>query len=131
MALIEQIGRAQTITVLNNGDRFRLNNTSDESCGGAWQVEFMPGPSFVGSFVILGRNANYQTHDAAVGFMPVPYRRICIDNVARDYALAPDIITGAALILVPANALSLAILVACSSGTCDIFSLPITGPLAL
>lgn len=125
-------GRDQIISTKNDGDLFILGNTSDEDDAGGWKITFMPdgGVPFVGSIIIMRRPSGKSAFDNNVGFMPSPYRRIVVNNVASDMLWDSVPITAPGVILVAANGSSIAFVVQCTSGSARVYTRPVNGSMA-
>jgi len=123
------MGRSQRIVTATDGQLLELGDVNEVE-GGAWSVHFVPDASFTGAFIIMGRARGRGAAADGVGYSPIPYRRISLNNVAQDYAIVQDIITNTAIIIVPAAGLSVAILVNCSAGFAFVYNHPISGATA-
>lgn len=131
MAIVQTTGRRQLLTPTNNGDLFKLGNTSNEDDVGGWILTLVPTDgNFAGSFVVLGRNAMKTASDNNAPFIPIPYRTVCTNNVAADYSFSAAPITGTSMVIVPAYGIAIAVLVACTAGSANLYSNPINGPMA-
>ena len=114
-----------TVTPAVSGTPIGYGNTGDENQGGAWTFELAPDLSFDGSFVVVGRTTRVQSADSPlVPWMPIPYRRITLGNVASDYAMVSDQITNAmlpALIQVPSNGMQVGLDPVSTQGSCAVY----------
>jgi hypothetical protein len=124
-----QMGRSQRIVAGTDGQLLILGDVNEVE-GGAWAVHFVPDASFVGTLIVLGRARGRAADTDGVGFAPIPYRRISLNNVAQDYAIVQDTITNTAIIQIPSAGLSVAILVNCSAGFGFVYNHPIAGATA-
>lgn len=110
-----------------------VGNTSDEDGKGAMQFTFSPDTDFVaagGEVVVVGRTAGISTAINNVAWMPIPYRKVTINNVASDYRFATASITGPSSILVPAAGMAIGLLFSVLGGTCTIARKIVDGPSA-
>lgn len=114
-----------------NGQILSFGSTSDENPSGAWAFTFIPSIDWDGGFVVLGRPPRISTADLTVPWLPVPYRRVTVNNVCSDYAMVSDglalAVSGPYQILVPACGISIGLLVACNAGVCMIYGQKVTG----
>lgn len=103
--------------------------TSDENPSGAFAFQLVPSIDFDGGFVVVGRTPRISTADTTVPWQPIPYRRVTLDNVASDYAIVSAVIgmAGPSQILVPANGMSVGLLIACNAGQCMIYQQHMAG----
>ncbi len=83
-------------------------------------VQFNPDNLFAGNFVVMGKMLGQAADTAGMPFLPIPYRRVSLNNVASDYAMVSDAIAGPALIEIPANGMSIVILDGLDAGTMDL-----------
>lgn len=90
-------------------------------------IQFTPTVDFVGQFVVCGRNLGVAANEVDVPFVPVPYRRVNLNNLASDYTIVSDPISGVAKIAVPASGDSIALLCAISAGQMTITSWDLQG----
>lgn len=96
-------------------------------------IQFKPNANWNGSFVVAGRLLGTAADNANMPFVPIPYRRVMLADIAQDYAMVVDTITGSALIEVPANGLSICLVftVGDAPGECEIASWDLQGPSAV
>jgi hypothetical protein len=95
-------------------------------------VQFSPSINFDGAFVVEGRVMGTASDSANVPFVPIPYRRVSLANVAQEYAIVTDAITGAATIQIPANGLSVVLQMSVpTQGYCDIVMWDLQGSSAI
>ena len=129
MADIFPAGSPFRILPAQNGQTLSFGSTSDENPNGAWHLMFVPSVDYDGSIAVVGRTPRISTADLTVPWIPVPYRRITLNNVASDYAIVSTAITldGPYQILVPATGMAIGILVACNAGQCMVYSQKMTG----
>jgi hypothetical protein len=110
-----------------------FGNTSDEDGNGAMQFTFSPDVDFIaagGAIVVMGRTMGISTTDTTVPFMPIPYKRVTVNNVASDYAVSSATITGPGLIHVPANGMAIGLLFSIPNGTVTIGNKVVAGAAA-
>lgn len=110
-----------------NGMYAQWGNTSDENPSGAWMLYFRPSLDFAGEFIVSGRPPRIQTSDTSVPFLPIPYRRVTLNNVASDYAMVDDAVSGASIVHIPANGISVALLINCTAGSCMVYAQKMEG----
>jgi hypothetical protein len=112
-------GQRIQLTTANNGGTAVFGNTSTENPFGTWTFQFIPDGSFAGGFAIMGRAARWPTTDAVVPWMPIPYRRVVLANVAQDYTIVIATLNGTPdIIAVPANGIAVGLQINCTAGTC-------------
>ncbi len=126
MAITSVIGRAYRLTNADDGNILQLGDAVNGRTG-TWLIQCDPAVvGFTGGFIVLGRA--YGQACAAAPYIPIPYRRINLGNVASDRALVSDPIADVALIEVPANGISVALEVTVPFGqTCWVYSWPLNG----
>lgn len=127
MAIKKVSNRVFTITSAVNGDILELGPGSTTQFAGFMAIQFNPDLTFAGEVVVLGRLTGAAAEAAELPFLPVPYRRVTVNNVASDYTFVSDAISGATKILVPAGMDSIALLVACTAGSMDVVSWDLQG----
>lgn len=103
------------------------SGTTDRT--GVVVIQFVPDVDFVGEFAVMARPRNQPTTAADTGapFLPVGYIAINVNGAAVDRLYSSALVTGAGIIEVPANGLSVGLLVSCTGGTCDLHFARITG----
>lgn len=94
-------------------------------------VQFKPSINWNGQFVVCGRTMGPAADSHDMPFLPIPYKRVNLANIAQDYAIVTDPIVGTALIEVPANGRSIALLFTCLDGSCEIASWDVQGSAAV
>lgn len=133
MALLKGSNRYNVITATNNGDILPLGPAGTTSFVGTMGVQFAPSLDFVGSFQVLGKIMGTAADNAP--YVPIPYRRVTVvaggSVVASDYAMVSDPVVPTAMIHVPSAGLSIALLITCSAGTCQVFSMDLQGNSAV
>ena len=127
MAILPQIDRYFVVTPAVHGDILDLGPGASGSLVGTVTIQFQPDVNFVGSFVLVARSMGQQAKDNNAAFLPIPYHRATVNNVASDYAIVSDQISGACLIDIPANGKDIGLLVSCTAGSCAIFPWSLTG----
>jgi hypothetical protein len=90
-------------------------------------VQFNPTDLWSGSFVVVGRMLGTAAADRDTPFVPIPYRRISLADVAQDYAMVTAQITGAAIIQIPANGMTIALMFEALAGQMDITAWDLQG----
>lgn len=96
---------------------------------GAVVVQFVPDVDFVGAFAVVGRPRDQSTSPsvAQAPFVPVPYIAVNTNGAAAERTLGSAPITQQGIIEVPANGLSVGLLVACTAGTCKLYMARLAG----
>lgn len=94
-------------------------------------IQFTPTVTFAGSFAVLGRTLGSAANEVDVPFVAIPYRRVSLADVASDYTMVSDVISTSALIQVPANGLSVALLSSITAGQMTITSWGLEGSSAV
>jgi hypothetical protein len=126
MALISPADRKYTITTVDGGNYKALGEVSKSGLG-AWSVGFYPDDDWIGTITIVARPRGVRPNEDAAGYGTIAYIRQQVNYAAADYELVPDVIQGAAIVLVPSDGLSIAIAIECSRGTCVMYSHPLEG----
>lgn len=96
-------------------------------------IQFNPDNLFTGNFVILGKMLGQAAQDKNMPFVPIPYRVGSLSNIAQidangngwPWSLAA--IAGPAIISVPADGLSIILLIGLDTGQMDICSWGLQG----
>lgn len=94
---------------------------------GLVSICFNPSDNFVGSFTVLARPRGETARANNAPFLPVSYIAVNTANVAGDRGHSHALISDVGIIEVPANGLSVALQVACSVGSCDVFVSRLSG----
>ena len=127
MAIKPRSSRKFGISASDNGDILEIGPAGTSSSGGVMAIQFVPDVNYIGSVVLVGKVFGQAAKDAGAPFMPISYRRVTVNNVASDYAIVSDPITGATTIQVPSNGISIGLLVTCSAGICQVVSMDLQG----
>lgn len=120
-------GREYPVNSTDNGKILFLGSASDGRVG-TMMITFVPDIAWTGSFAVVARPYGKPASDNGVGFQPIPYRRVTLNNVASDRTIVSDILTQPFIIEVPANGLAIGLLTSTLSGTGVVYSWPLNGP---
>lgn len=117
----------------DDGNILVLGNSSGTDAVGGWLVHLVPDGSSDIEIAILGRITGKVPSDESVAFIPIPYRRINLAGVVSDYAMVTTGVTvsGNSIIQIPANGLSVGLLVSTKTGTAKLYSMPVVGSTAV
>lgn len=118
--------RSYVITSADNGLVLTLGPAATSSSVGTFVVQFNPDVDSDYQAVVMGRCWGPAAADKNVPFVPIPYRKVTVANVAQKYEMVSDTVSGATLIQVPAN-WEVGLLVSCSAGTCSVCSWDLAG----
>ncbi len=118
--------RKWIITPADHGLILDFGAAATSQSTGTFVFQFNPDVDCDYSVVVMGRTWGAAAADADVPFMPIPYRRVTLNNVASDYAIVSDAVSGASMIQVPAN-WAIGMLVACTTGKCSVVSWDLAG----
>jgi hypothetical protein len=121
MAIIKGNGPTFRVTTANNGDIVELGVGATGQVA-TLVIDFEPSLNWIGQFAVVGKSFG-QAANPTASFKPVPYRLVNSANTAGRYEMLggdTSLISDSACIQVPANGLSIALLVACSQGSMDI-----------
>lgn len=118
--------RSYIITSADNGLILTLGPAATSTSVGTFIVQFNPDVDSDYTAVVMGRCWGTAAQAQGVPFVPIPYRRVSLANVASDYAIVSDNLNGAALIQVPAN-WEIGLLIATTQGTCSVCSMDLLG----
>lgn len=129
MALVKASNRLNVVTQTNNGDIFEFGPGGGVSQVGAIVFQFAPSLDFAGTFLVIGKMMGVAAETAP--FLPISYRRVNINTLASDYAIVADAVVPSAIIQVPSNGLSIALLVSCTAGKCQVYSWDLQGSSAI
>lgn len=114
-----------------NGQILAYGNTSDENPSGCWTFQFAPDIGSDAAFIVMGRTPRISTADTSVPWVPIPYRRITVNNVASDYTVVADTIGATTTVIqVPSNGLAVGLLVAMTVGETTIYAQHMEGATA-
>lgn len=118
--------RSYVIAAKDHGLILSLGPAATSSSVGTFVIQFNPDEACDYSVAIMGRVWGPAAQAKDVPFVPIPYRRCTLDNVASDYAIVSDLVTGATLLQVPAN-WEIGLLTSCTTGTCSVVSWNLQG----
>lgn len=110
-----------------NGNILVAGNTSDENPNGAVRFWFIPDVGCDAVFTVMGRPPRLSTADGSVPWVPIPYRRITLNNAASDYAIVSDNVSGVSSILVPTVGGQVGLFVTVTTGNCTICKVNVNG----
>lgn len=94
-------------------------------------VQFKPDENFAGDFVVMGRTLGTAADSADVPFVPIPYRVVSLNDVAQDYSMVSAPIAGSAMIQIPANGMSVALLDGLTAGSMQLTMWDLQGGSAI
>ncbi len=125
--MIRVPGPSMKITPALNGEILNLGNAGAENLAfGGFGIDIVPSGDFTGGFSPLGRSAILDASDDDLSFVMWPFRAFYLNGTPpASFALqtiSDSIqITGRSYIVVPAPGIAVGLLVACSTGTCDLY----------
>ena len=121
-------GRKYKVTTIDDQAVLYLGNAADGRPG-VMVIQWVPDPSFNGSFGVVARIYGKPANDDNVGFATVVYRRVVLNGVASDRNLVSDPIGSSFTIIeVPANGLAIALQANVNQGFGTLYSWPLVGP---
>lgn len=121
------LGRAANLSLTeNNGGIYTLGNGNDGRTS-VMTIQFATNQNWQGTISVLGRIYGPPANADNVGFLPIPYRRVILGPTASDRALVSDPLTGAFLIEVPANGITVALSIGTTAGFGRLYSWPLFG----
>lgn len=123
--------RQYTVTTADNSSLLEIGPAGTTQSVAVFVVQFNPSLTWAGSFVVKGRTLGTAADALNMPFDALPYRRVSLAHNASDYAIVSDPITGAAIIQIPANGLSIALQVVCTAGSCNLTSWDLQGSSAI
>lgn len=118
--------RSYVITPHDDGLILTLGPAATSSDVGTFILQLNPDLGAAWEVVLMGRCWGVAAQSLQMPFLPIPYRRCTIANVASDYAIVSDPVASAAMLQVPAN-WEIGLLVACSAGRVGVTSWPLQG----
>lgn len=121
--------RSYVITAADNGVILDLGPAATSQSVGTFVLQFNPDVESDYAVVVMGRCWGQAALDQNVPFMPIPYRRVTLSNVASDYAIVIATLSGASMIQVPAN-WSIGLMVSATAGKCSLVSWDLQGSSA-
>lgn len=131
MANIYPIGPRFRVTTGDHGNTLVLGDTGGTHVG-TWVVQFAPGNAFTGTLSVVGRAFGKPASDDNVGFVALPYRKGYLNGALADWSIVGDgtPISAASLITIPADGLSIGLVVANSDAGSDgfLYCWPLHGP---
>lgn len=127
MATIFPISTPFRVLPAQSGNILAIGNTSDENPSGAVRIWFVPDVTSDATFTVVGRAPRISTADTTTPWIPIPYRRVTLNNLASDYAIVSAAVSGTSSILVPTTGGAVGLLVAMNAGECAIHSIPVEG----
>lgn len=118
--------RTYVITPADNSYILDMGPGGTSSSVATMVIQFNPSGDSDYQVIVMGKVWGEAARLLNVPFVPIPYRRVTLANVASDYAIVSAPVTGASLIQVPANwAIGLAVIT--TVGTCQVASWPLQG----
>ncbi len=123
--------RSQVVTIQHDGKIGDLGPGAVEGQVGSFAIQFNPDLAFIASgsfFTVMGVMMGKAADDLNMPFMPIPYRRVTVNNIASDYQLVPDPISTPSFILIPSSGMVIGLSVVCNAGSCNVSSWNMNGP---
>ena len=132
MAIVKASNTLWVINPADNGNTLELGTGSAGTFTGIMVVQFNPDLLWNGSIQVLARLTGPAAETANLPMVPIPYRRVTVNNVASDRTLVSDtlLISSAYKIEIPSNRDSIGFLVSCLSGSCTYVCAPLQGQSA-
>lgn len=130
MAITPASSRMFVVGTKDDGTILEMGPASTTSGVGTFVFQFNPDLTWQGALYVMARLTGAAAAAANLPFLPVPYRRVTVNNVASDYAFVSDAITGATKIHIPSNMDSIGFLVDCDAGSLTIIGWDLLGPSA-
>lgn len=134
MANPQRGSRAFTIVPADQGNTLEIGPGGTPSATAVLNIQFDPSIDFVGAITIMGKimgpAANPSTPTTqypGAPFVGLPYRRLNWNGLPSDGAVVADVISAAGLIQVMAGGISIALMVACSAGSCRVYTWDLQG----
>lgn len=140
MADVFPMDREFRVLPAQNGLIASYGSTSDENPSGGWYFSFVPAVDFDGQFAVMGRVPRVQPSDLTVPWVPIPYRRITLNNVASDWAIVSGLNadgstntnwviapSGPCQVWVPTLGMQAGLLIECAAGSCMVYAQKVTG----
>lgn len=121
--------RSYLITPNDNGLILDFGPGASSSTVGTFVFQFNPDATSDYTVLLMGRAFGAAAVAAGVPFVPIPYHRVTINNVAQDYAMSAAVISGPSLIQVPAN-WDVGLYVSTTVGSCQVVSWDLQGSSA-
>lgn len=120
--------RLDVITTGDNGALVTYGPGGTDKLVATVVMEFAPSlvPLFAGSLQVLGKICGPAGDTAP--FLPIRYRKINVAGTSGDRTLVDDPITSAGIIEIPCNGLIVALLVTCTAGQCQVYTMDVQGP---
>ncbi len=128
MAIVKASNRIRVIRPADSGNILEIGPASTETFVGTFVVQFNPDILWDGSIQVMARLTGTAADAANLPFLPIPYKRVTVNNVASDRTFVADQITGATKIEIPASMDSIGFLVACTTGSCTYVCWDLHGP---
>ena len=121
--------RLYLITPDDHGQILELGPGGNNQWTGTFILQFSPDSRWNGSLIVMAKVSGQAGLDANIPFVPVPYRRVSLNNAASDYAITADtlVLPLGGKIQVPASGDSIGLLVACTTGSCYVVSNQVNG----
>jgi hypothetical protein len=127
---VRQPGPSFRITSANNGEIHEIGPATTSGVA-TIMVEFAPSLDFNGQFIVMGKILGQAAADKGASLLPVPYRLVNQANNAAGYEMVSNPVNDAGIIQIPANGLSIGLLVACAQGFCDVLVYRLDGSSAV
>lgn len=123
--------RSYVLTSAANGQLIELGPAGTTQSVSTLMLQVNVDALWNGQFVVMGRTLGAAADAANVPFEPIPYRRVSLNNVAQEYAIVSDAVGGNAILQIPANGMSIALLVAASAGMAQLVMWDLQGPSSI
>lgn len=129
---LPQIGPSWNLTPGSGGLTLLLGGAPLQFETGGVGLDFIPDGNFSGSVTVLGFGVSKDESDANVFPVAIPFRAYYLNGAISDLSMqiSGTAITDRSSILVPASAIQVALLVACSAGSCAIYTQAVVGSTA-
>lgn len=126
------IGPSFTINNTVNGQMLKLGDTAPGgNDGGGFSVDFVPSVDWAGTIEFKGRNSNMDASSANAPFVgPWPFRAFVLNGTASDGSMVSGnaaLVTSFSSIIIPSSGKAIAMMVACTAGSCQVFIQPTAG----
>lgn len=124
--------RRYTITGNNDGAIIEFGPAGSNGSVGTMTLQFKGSIGAAWNGALLGRVFGVAADEVDMPFVPIPYRLVSLADVAQEgYPWSSDPISTDAIIQVPANGMSIAMLVGVSNGTIAVAGWDMDGPGAV
>ena len=123
MATTPASNRYYRITPNDNGNILDFGPAGAATFSGVFDIQFSPSVDFLGGVYLVGKVGGPASTPLTAPFLPMPYMRVVVNNIASDMTIVADPIDKPGMIRTVASRVSFGLMVNCTQGYMDVVSL--------